>query len=119
VTDGAEQRREARREAAVATAMALEESGAAKFLWWLSFVDPSVWVPPGEIRPGGRSFLGVCIVTAASPVGAMLVSHKLGINPGGQIATTGPFPLDTWGPQWRDRLLSATDIESMSVAVDD
>jgi hypothetical protein len=96
-----------------AEARLLESTATEKFLWWMSFVDPSLSPPPSEQRPGGPSFLGACIVEAASYAGAVLVSRDLGINPGGQAKITGPFPLGNWEPQWCNRLLSLTDIDLM------
>jgi len=106
---------EDQRAARLREAQRLEDEAAEKYLWWMSFVDPSIVVPKADRRPGGPSFLGVCIVEAASAVGAMLVSHEKGINPGGEIETTGPFPMATWAQEWRDRLLSWDEVHAIPV----
>lgn len=97
------------REAEAATA------DSDKALWWLSFTDPDVeaTIPRAQRRAGGPAFLGVCVVAAATPVGAMLVAHDKGCNPGGRVLTFGPLSLDAIDPQWRDRLLTAA--EAMSI----
>lgn len=81
--------------------------------WWLSFVDSTMVVPKAEQRPGGRSFLGVAIVSAVSAVGAMVEARARGCNPGGQIAATGPNPPGSWDPKWMNRLLSREDLALM------
>ena len=70
--------------------------------WWLSFADPK--------RPAGEQFLGVAIVQGLDVVTAALVAHRLGINPGGQVAG---IPLDDDripGPEYRERLLSRREL---------
>lgn len=52
--------------------------------YWMSFCDPK--------RPEGTQFLGVAIVEAADEASAVLVSHQLGINPGGEIQMYGFDP---------------------------
>lgn len=89
---------EQRRDRVYAEALAAERTATERFLWWLSFVDPEL--------PQGSRFLGACIVEAATPVGAVLAAHAHGCNPGGEILTAGPFPLDAYAPAWRNRLLS-------------
>lgn len=46
--------------------------------FWMSFADPK--------RPKGQQFLGVAIVEADEFLHAVSISHRLGINPGGEIA---------------------------------
>lgn len=62
-------------------------------VYYLSFVDPDIAeaIPDEELQPGGKSWLGGCFVRANGPVHAMTEAHRLGCNPGGQIATWGPF----------------------------
>ena len=47
-------------------------------LWWLSFCDGSL--------PKGSQWLGACIVHAETFLDAVRVAHRLGCNPGGQVA---------------------------------
>ncbi len=53
----------------------LDEAGP---LWWLSFCDPS--------RPKGQQLLGVSIVQATDSAAAVAKAHRLGCNPGGEVA---------------------------------
>ena len=46
-------------------------------LWWLSFADPD--------QPKGSQFLGVAIVDAVCFEEAVVWSHMLGCNPGGEV----------------------------------
>lgn len=47
--------------------------------WWLSFAD--------HARPHGQQFLGAAVVgPALSGVHALMLSHALGCNPGGEVA---------------------------------
>lgn len=69
-------------------------------LWWLSFTDPD-------------QFLGVVIVQAPTLAAAITRSHKLGVNPGGQIAGTGAIPPGFIAETWRDRLLSRDEAGSI------
>lgn len=68
--------------------------------WMLSFV-------------GDGEYLGGCVVEADGPVTAMAVSSRLGCNPGGEVATQGPLPLGSIGPEWCDRLLTRDEVESI------
>ena len=69
--------------------------------WGLSFAD-------GQ-RPRGSQFLGVVIVRANSFIEAVQLTHRLGINPGGEVQ----------GWEWsnvvpgvfRDRLLTRAEAE--------
>lgn len=45
--------------------------------WWLSFADSE--------RPKGQQFLGAAVVEAPSHLDAVLKSHRLSINPGGEV----------------------------------
>lgn len=93
------------------------QDGASHGLWWLSFVDPTVDVPPGERTPGGRSFLGACWVEAAGPIDAVDKTFDLKINPGGDVALWGPFPVAhasvAWRAAWCDRLLTFPETEAI------
>lgn len=82
-------------------------------LWWLSFCDPAKAPPPELQRPGGPSFLGAVITQAPTLAAAITRSHVLGVNPGGEIKILGPMPAAFIGTEWRDRLLSAAEIEAI------
>jgi hypothetical protein len=100
----------------LAEALAVEsQPDAGRHLWWLSFVDDTLAaaVPEDEQKPGGPGFLGVCIVEAATPIGAVAVASGLGINPGGEIQIAGPAPMSMWAKEWRHRLLSAAEIQKI------
>lgn len=74
-------------------------------LWWLSFCDPD--------RPEGSQFLGVAIVQAPVFDAAVTRSHAIGVNPGGQVATCGPIDPEVISPEWRNRLLTRDEAESI------
>lgn len=59
--------------------------------WWFSFADPE--------RPKGSQFLGVCLLTAADFVSALLKSKAFGINPGGEVMGFAIAPVDEEGVQ--------------------
>lgn len=82
-------------------------------LWWLSFCDPDKTPPPDQQRPGGKSFLGAVITQAPTLAAAITRSHLLKVNPGGEIAIKGPIPERFIAAEWRDRLLSAAEIEAI------
>lgn len=82
-------------------------------LWWLSFCDPALAPPPELQRPGGPSFLGAVITQAPTDLAAVTRSHMLGVNPGGEVKMIGPIPTEVIAPEWRDRLLSADEIDAM------
>lgn len=83
----------------------IRESGGQKQWVWLSFAD-------GDL-PAGSQFLGVCLVLAYGIIGAVMEAHRLGINPGGEVAGwllgPGPLPPDTIPP---NRLCSLVEIEA-------
>ncbi len=82
-------------------------------LWWLSFCDPDK-APPRELqRPGGPSFLGAVITQAPTFAAAVTRSHVLKVNPGGEVKVIGPLDLREVAPEWRDRLLSAAEIDAI------
>ncbi len=70
--------------------------------WWLSFADPTL--------PEGDQFLGVVIVEAPGFILATLLCHKLGINPGGEVAG---WPTDGIDEKWVNRLLTKDEIKEM------
>ena len=51
--------------------------------WWLSFADAE--------RPRGTQNLGCTIVAAETLTEALVVTHRLGINPGGAVQAIGIF----------------------------
>ena len=74
-------------------------AGAGNPLWWMSFADPGL--------PEGSQFLGVVILEAEDIRDAVTRSHRLGVNPGGEIQI---LPVPGWiPPGWRDRLLSGEE----------
>ena len=82
-------------------------------LWWLSFCDPDKAPPPELQQPGGPSFLGGVITQAPTMEAAITRSHLLGVNPSGEIKILGPIPAEYIAAEWRDRLLSAAEIDAM------
>lgn len=106
---------EQRRERVYRETLATEAAATERFLWWLSFTDPDIaaTIPRSQQRPGGPSFLGVCIVEAATVVGATLAAHAHGCNPGGQVATFGPFPAGSIPPEWCNRLLTKEEADQV------
>jgi len=82
-------------------------------LWWLSFCDPDKAPPPELQRPGGPSFLGAVITQAPTLAAAITRSHVLKVNPGGEIKILGPIPPKYIASEWRDRLLSAEEIDAL------
>ncbi len=68
-------------------------------LWWLSFSDDE--------------FLGAAIVEGVNFMTAVMKTHALGINPGGQVLGQ-PLPKAAnhlIADQWKDRLLTKSDCE--------
>jgi hypothetical protein len=78
-------------------------------LYWLSFVDTTLSDPPEEQVSGGGGFLGVCIVEADSAFEAVMESHRLKINPGGEVAIYGPAPDGVYPEDALNRLLTAEE----------
>lgn len=83
-------------------------------LWYLSFVDTEILatIPENEQRPGGPSWLGACIVPAIDAASAAAASHRLGCNPGGQVAIHGPIERAAVKPDYIGRLLTLDEIEA-------
>jgi hypothetical protein len=67
--------------------------------WWLSFAD-------------GDGFLGAALVAARDFVDAVDVTHRLGINPGGEVLGT-EMPLMPVDAEWTNRLLSLADVRAI------
>ena len=102
-----EQYRAQRRAQAFHAGMALLlDPDARQEWWWLSFADPD--------QPEGEQFLGVAIFQAPAHEGAALIrSHELGINPGGQVLAYIIGPDLVPPEQYRNRLLSRAEVESL------
>jgi hypothetical protein len=90
---------------ALAALVGLLPPSPADPLWWLSFADPDL--------PEGSQFLGVLIIQGPSLEAVITRSHVLELNPGGQIAAQGPIPAKYIATEWRDRLLSKEEAESV------
>jgi hypothetical protein len=76
-----------------------EEAVSPVALWYLSFAEP------------GR-FLGGVMIEARGLTSALIESHRLGINPGGEVQGTR-LPNDvaaSFPPEDRHRLLSKAEI---------
>ena len=52
--------------------------------------NPMGWYYLSFAEPG--RFLGGVLIQARGPTLALQATHQLGINPGGQVATSGPIP---------------------------
>lgn len=104
---------EERRARVYREALRMEATATERYLWWLSFTDPDIAarIPAEQRRPGGPSFLGVCIVEAATEVGATIAAHAAGCNPGGQVATYGPFLAGSIPSEWCNRLLTKDEAD--------
>lgn len=75
--------------------------------WYLSFTDPD--------RPKGTQFLGACVVEARGIAQAIGESHRLGLNPGGEVLPI-QVPADKEPvPEVRGRLLSAREARDMEL----
>ena len=73
--------------------------------WWLSFADPNL--------PTGTQFLGVAIVQGQDIASAMVAATFLGINPGGEISGIAIPTEHVPGPEFRERLLSRVEAETL------
>jgi hypothetical protein len=76
--------------------------------FYLSFADPKL--------PEGEQFLGGAYVRGVNEGAAVGRSHKLGINPGGEVMTFGPLADEAMAenvpePQ-RERLLTREEVSS-------
>lgn len=89
----------------------LEVPAAEKPLFWLSFVDPDLCEDDGV--PGGAGFLGVVITPSVTIGGAVLRTHHLGVNPGGEVMGA-MLPREAVRSFWWDRLLTKEDAEAIS-----
>lgn len=82
--------------------LAAEEANEPKRLFYMSFADSD----------GDEGFLGGIIMETHGITLAMIETHALGINPGGEMASW-ELPEDMQpGPEYRNRLLTRDEIES-------
>lgn len=80
-----------------------EELAAGKEIYlWMSFCDPK--------KPKGKQFLGVIITKAMGLTHAMRKTHKLGINPGGEIKAF-EIPPNKIKSEHLDCLMSKDDLQ--------
>lgn len=74
--------------------------------FWLSFADARL--------PKGSQFLGVVVIAADTFLEAVVLTHALGLNPGGEVEgfpiTRGLVP----HPRWLDRLLNREEAEALN-----
>jgi len=57
-------------------------------------------------RPAGQKFLGATVIEAADVKAAVTRSHRIGVNPGGEVAIWElPSPLPTAGAHYLDRFV--------------
>jgi hypothetical protein len=85
-----------------------ERLRGTKGWWYLSFVD---------VERGG--FLGACIVEAFGVATALEEANRLGINPGGEVASVQIPPAGAAiCAQYRDRLLSKAELEAMDAGLE-
>lgn len=88
-----------------AEAVVIEEAANPEHgLYWLSFVRVD---PPPDL------FLGVVIIRSIGHTSAITEASVLGLNPGGEVQSLGPMPVDAIDPEWCNRLL--TKDEAMSI----
>jgi hypothetical protein len=73
--------------------------------WWLSFADGT--------RPKGSQFLGAVLVRAHGTTDAVLQSHRLGLNPGGEVLSVQAPDGYEPNEKYVGRLLSKADIAEM------
>lgn len=87
--------------------------GEPERFWWLSFCDPT--------KPEGTQFLGVVVAgPARRRTQAIALTHKLKINPGGEVATVS-IPsnfLRVIPDRWRNRLLDKGETDALSKHID-
>jgi len=74
-----------------------EEWGQPLCWWYLSFAD--------------KEFRGVVVVEAHGIVSAVMRTHELGINPGGEALGMALPPGEEPAPEFRDKLLSKLELK--------
>lgn len=55
--------------------------------------------------------LGGIITTGHSHILAIVHATELGLNPGGEVMTVGPFPANSFPAAWCDRLLTSDEMD--------
>lgn len=80
------------------TAFLNKESDQPTRYWWLSFADSNL--------PKGKQFLGVAVVKARGYISAIQKTHRLGINPGGEVAFEIAEHQTEPPENWSDRLVT-------------
>lgn len=75
--------------------------------WWLSFADGK--------RPRGDQFLGACLVQASDGIDAVRTTHRMGLNPGGEVLflPVESAKVDRVPERYRNRLLTRAECEQM------
>ena len=82
-----------------------KESQNEEHLIWMSFADPDL--------PKGQQFLGAVIIKARGLAQATVLTHTMGINPGGEILSMD-IPNDLFITDfWQNRLLSREECEEL------
>ncbi len=77
---------------------------------WLSFADSAL--------PKGTQFLGAVLVKAPDFITAVMQTHALGLNPGGEVqGIEGDNLSDEMLEPWANRLLTRTECEAFDRAV--
>ncbi|MFA4900880.1 MAG: hypothetical protein WC563_15285 [Brevundimonas sp.] len=72
---------------------------------WLSFADGNL--------PTGSQFLGAVVVEAPSFLAAVAESHRLGINPGGEVQGVEVPRAITIPPAYVNRILTRAECEAL------
>lgn len=79
-------------------------------MFYMSFCDPD--------RPEGTQFLGAIMTYAPDFMSAIMKTHALGINPGGEVAGC-EVPDDLGVPEeFIDRLLSKDEVDRFDAVMD-
>lgn len=83
--------------------------------WWLSFADGSL--------PVGTQFLGAVLIEANGFGFAVMATHLLGINPGGEVQAIGPaqFPADEMPHviKYAGRLMNRSECEQFDAGIEE
>lgn len=90
------------RKAAIEARLKDELIAGDEYVFWMSFADPD--------KPKGEQFLGVIITRALGAAHAMVKTHQLGINPGGEIYCIALEDASDIRPEHFDRLLKTNEL---------
>lgn len=96
-----EEERFARIEAAVRSEREAKPERSTWPWWWLSFADE-------------EGFRGVCVVRAPGVASAMVLTHAMQINPGGQVEASELLDWADIPGEYTDRLLSRSEAEALN-----